>query len=442
MHCTILALGSRGDVQPMLALALGLKAHGHAVRVAAPADFAEWITGLGLDFFRLTGKSASFFSGPAGTAVRDRVRDPRQFQRFFDDYLATFLDKLLAACWEACQDTDAIFSWSWTRGAPSLAEKLRVPVFVASPTPVLHLPTFAFANPFQGPGDLPLGPLSPLYNRWSWRWALPGTRVGQDRLNAWRTRSLGLEPCAWRDDLAALRRLPHLLGFSPTVLPKPRDWGPSVHVTGFWFMDQTRDYTPPADLAAFLTRGDKPVAVGFSSQVGKDARRVTQAVVDGLTRAGRRGILVAGWGGLKGVDLPDSILCVDQVPYDWLAPHVAALVHHGGAGSTAMALRAGLPNFAVPFGYDQALWGRGLARLGVGVPPIPAERLTADTLARAVDHMCDDPSVRHRAGRVQAAIAAEDGVQAAIAAIDRILATHPRRAASSRLRPALAQGTP
>lgn len=442
MHATILALGSRGDVQPMLVLALELKARGHHVRVAAPADFESWISGLGLEFFRLTGKSASFFAGPAGSAVRDRVRDGREFERFFNDYLGTFFDKLLLSCWEACQGTDAVFSWSWTRGAPSLAEKLKVPVFIASPTPVLHLPTFGFANPFQGPGPLALGPLEPLYNRWSWRWAELGTRVGQDRLNRWREQTLGLPARSWKEDVAALRRLPHLMGYSPAILPKPRDWAPWIHVTGFWFWEQADQYTPPPDLATFLAAGDKPVAVGFSSQVGKNSRQITQAVVEGLARSGRRAILIAGWGGLKGVELPDTILRVDQVPYDWLAPKLAAMIHHGGAGSTGVVSRAGLPQVCVPFGYDQGLWGNRLARLGVAAPPIPAERLTGERLARALDRVCDNATLTRHAARLQETIAAEDGVGAAMGAVEQIMERHRRPTAASPLRPALAQGTP
>lgn len=426
MHCTILALGSRGDIQPLLALALGLRSAGFGVRFAAPADFEGWVRALGLDYVRLTGNSSGFFGGPAGTALRERIRDRKRFARFFESYLGTFLDKLLASCWEACQDTDAILCWSWTRAGPTLAEARGVPLFVVSPTPVLHLPTTAFANPFQGPGPRRLGPLTPLYNRATWLWANPFTRVGQPQVDRWRVEKLGLAPLHWRDELRRLRALPHLFGYSPSVLAKPPDWGPQAHVTGYWFLDQRSDFEPPPALAAFLAAGEPPVAVGFSSQVGREGRRLSRIVVEGLAHSGRRGILISGWGGLKDIALPPTVHRVDSVPYDWLLPRLAAIVHQGGAGSVGAALRAGLPSLAVPFGYDQALWGDRVAALGAGLPPIPAEKLSADALASAIRQLADEGRLRTAARRAADAIAGEDGVGNAVRIVERTLASHRR----------------
>lgn len=422
-HCTILALGSRGDVQPSLALGVALKAAGYQVRVAAPSDCENWVKGMGLDYFRLTGNSSGFYGGAAGVALRERVRDQKAFQRFFNDYLGTFLDKLFMACWEACQDTDAIFCWPWTRVAPSLAQRLEVPLFIVSPSPVLYLPTTRFANPFQGPGDLPLGPL---YNWWSWRWALPFTRIGQSQLDAWRQKTLGLAPQPWREEMSYLRKMPHLFGYSPAVLPKPWDWGKNIAVTGYWFLDHAADYTPPPELAEFLAAGDPPVAVGFSSQVGRDSKRVTAEVVEGLRRSGKRGILISGWGGVKGIDLPDTVHRVESVPYDWLFPRIAAMVHHGGSGSVSAVLRAGVPSFAVPFGYEQTLWGRRVAKLGVGVAPLVPNRLNADSFAGALRQVCDDGRIRDRAVRLADVIRKENGIGNAIGIVERTLEAHRR----------------
>jgi sterol 3beta-glucosyltransferase len=421
-HCTILALGSRGDIQPLLALSLGLRAAGYTVRFAAPQDFENWVRSLGLDYVRLTGNSSGFFSGAAGMALRDRIKDKAAFQRFFEDYLGTYLNKLFRACWEASQDTDAIFCWPWTRVGPSLAERLRVPLFVVSPNPVLHLPTSSFANPFQGPGALPLGPL---YNRLSWLWATPFTRIGQRQVDAWRKQTLGLEPLPWREDLRRLRRLPHLFGYSPAVLPKPWDWGRHIHVTGYWFLDQEVDYRPPADLEAFLAAGEPPVAIGFSSQVGKDSKRITAEVVEGLRRSGQRGLFISGWGGVKGMELPEHVHRVDTVPYDWLLPRISAMVHQGGSGSVAAVLRAGVPSFAVPFGYEQALWGQRIAKLGVGIAPLAPERLNAHSLAGALKRLSGDTGLHPRALELAERIKAEQGLRKAVDIIERALNAHP-----------------
>jgi UDP:flavonoid glycosyltransferase YjiC (YdhE family) len=427
MHVTVLALGSRGDVQPLLALALGLKDAGFDIRFAAPVDFEAWVRAQGLDFHPLTGRASPFFGGAAGSAMRDRLRDKRAFGRFFQDYLGTFLDKLLVSAWDACQDTDAILCWSWTRAGPSLAEKLGVPLFVVGATPSLHLPTCAFANPYQGPEPPPLGPL---YNRLSWRWAMPFTRVGQQQVDRWRQETLGLPVIPWKKELRHLQSLPHLFGYSPSVLPKPWDWDKHVHVTGYWFLDGPADYRPDADLAAFLAAGKPPVAIGFSSQVGKDSRAMTAHVIDGVKKSGQRAIMIAGWGGFKGLDLDENILRVDSVPYDWLMPRVAAMVHQGGAGSTSAAARAGIPNVAITFGYDQALWGQRIARLGAGPRPIPATKLSADQFARALDQMLDNPGMAQAARALADRIANEDGVGTAVGIIERGLSkatVHPVR---------------
>lgn len=418
-HCTILALGSRGDIQPLLALGLGLRQAGFGVRFAAPRDFESWVTRLGLDFVQLTGTSSGFYRGAAAVSLRERVRDSAAFERFFKHYLGTYIEKLFATCWEVTQDTDMILCWSWTRAGPSLAERLKVPLFIVSPSPVLHLPTFGFANPYQGPGALPLGPL---YNRLSWRWALPFTRIGQAQVDTWRQTTLGLPLLPWKDELRHLRRLPHLLGYSPIVLPKPWDWGHHIHVTGYWFLDEGGTYQPPPELQSFLDAGEPPVAVGFSSQVGKDFQRIMLAVVEGLRRCGQRGLLIAGWGSLKGIELPDNIHCVESVPYDWLLPRIAAMVHQGGAGSVASVLRAGVPSVAVPFGYEQALWGQRLARLGVGLPPLPAQQLNAQAFAKTLDQLASRQSqLAPRARALAERIGHEQGVVEAINIVQRTL---------------------
>ena len=427
-RCTILALGSRGDLQPLLALGVGLKAAGYRVRFAAPADYEATTISNGLEFFRLTPASGGFYSGQASIAMRDRVRNAKEFNRFFNDYLGTFLDKLLVSCFEAAEGSDAVFCWSWSRAAVPLAQKLKVPVFIAGASPVLHLPTMAFANPYQGPAHLPLGPL---YNLLSWRWALPFTRIGQRQVDNWRTKSLRLDPLPWQDELRMLRRQTHLFGYSPTILPKPRDWGPGIHVTGHWFPATSGDYTPPPMLQRFLDAGEPPVVIGFSSQVSRDSKRISAAVVEALRLSGRRGLIIAGAGGLKGTDLQDNVYRVDSVPYDWLLPRVAAMVHQGGAGSAASAVRAGVPSFAVPFGYEQAMWGRRIAKLGAGIRPLLPEKLTAETLASAIDKVADTPRIRHRAAELARTIQTERGVERAVEIVERTL---HRSAASGDLR--------
>jgi sterol 3beta-glucosyltransferase len=410
MRCTVVAIGPRGDVQPMLALGAGLRDAGVHVSFATHAEFADQVRAHGLELRVLRGDAALFFGGAAGVAMRDRLADPRAFRRFFNSYLLPFYDTLLREVSEACLDADVVIGWPWTRFLTSLADRLRIPVFVACPYPPLHLPTTTFANPFQSvPADADAAAI-----RRSWRLGYPALQMGDASLNRWRRETLGLPPIGWREDLRRLRRLPHLLGFSPAVLPRPRDWAPWVDVTGFWFADVPADYAPPPELRAFLDAGPPPVAIGFSSQVVRDGDALARAVVDGVAQAGVRAVLLGGYGALARV-APTAQLCpVPSVPHAWLFPRMAAVVHHGGSGSTAEALRVGVPNMAVPFGYDQPLWGGRLAALGVGPAPIPASALTADTLAAALRRLTTDAGMRRSARALGGVIRAEDGVGRAV----------------------------
>ncbi len=412
MRCTLLAIGPRGDVQPMLALAAGLTGAGVRVRFATHADFAAQVHARGLDLRVLRGDAARFFGGAAGVALRDRLADARVFRQFFHHYLLPFYDTLLREVAEACEDADVVIGWPWTRFLTSIAERFAVPVFVACPYPPLHLPTRAFPNPFA-PGT----PAGEAAIRRSWRLAYPALQMGDTSLNRWRRDTLGLPPIGWRADLRRLRRLPHLLGFSATVLPRPHDWPAWVEVTGFWFGDPAPGYEPPPALRAFLDAGPPPVAIGFSSQVVRDGERLARAVVDGVAHSGVRAVVVGGYGALAGVT-PSAALCpVPSVPYEWLFPRVAAVVHHGGSGSTGEALRAGVPNMAVPFGYDQPLWGARLAAMGVGPAPVPATALTAERLAAALRQLTGDAAMQQAAQAAALVIRSEDGVGRAVRAV-------------------------
>jgi sterol 3beta-glucosyltransferase len=193
------------------------------------------------------------------------------------------------------------------------------------------------------------------------------------------------------------RREPILYGWSPSVLPKPPDWGKWLHTTGCWFLEQSEGWKPPRGLTDFLNSGPPPVFVGFGSMNNTDPERLTDIVLRALERTGRRGILATGWGGIGDSDLPDSVFRVEEVPHDWLLERVEAAVHHGGAGTTAASLRAGVPTAVVPFFADQPFWGRRIAELGVGPEPIPRRSLSVDRLANAIQQATADRDMKARA---------------------------------------------
>jgi sterol 3beta-glucosyltransferase len=219
-----------------------------------------------------------------------------------------------------------------------------------------------------------------------------------------------------------LHAAPTLNGYSAYVAPRPADWPPSQYITGFWFLDEETQWQPPDDVRAFIAAWPAPVYVGFGSATGSDAQRLTQMIVDALRQTGQRGIIAQGWAGLHASDLPGSIYQLTSAPHSWLFPRVAGVVHHGGAGTTAAGLRAGVPSFLIPHFADQPYWARRVNELGVGPMPVSRNKLTVQALAHGIEQMVNDNEMRARAAVLGQKIRAEDGVAKAVSLIDQLCA--------------------
>jgi UDP:flavonoid glycosyltransferase YjiC (YdhE family) len=205
-------------------------------------------------------------------------------------------------------------------------------------------------------------------------------------------------------------RRPVLCCFSEAVVPRPADWPSYVHTTGYWFVDAAAGWTPPPELAEFLAAGPPPVYVGFGSMVPADPTRTDSVVRAALRRAGVRGIVS---GDPARAPHDDDILVVNDVPHAWLFPRMAAVVHHGGAGTTAAGLRAGVPTIVCPFFGDQPYWGERVAALGAGPRPLPIKGLTAGRLSAALEQATGSERMRSAATGLGERLSAEDGVGAA-----------------------------
>jgi UDP:flavonoid glycosyltransferase YjiC (YdhE family) len=217
-----------------------------------------------------------------------------------------------------------------------------------------------------------------------------------------------------------IRDMPILYGYSPSVLPPPDDWGDSVHVTGYWFLDAKEEWTPPPALVEFLEAGPPPVYVGFGSMSQRKPQETAALILQALAQANQRGILLSGWSGMREIAAPDTVYVIHSVPHSWLFPRVAAVVHHGGAGTTAAGLRAGGPSIVIPFFGDQPFWGQRVAQLGVGPRPIPRKKLTAERLTQAIHQAVSDQEMRQRAAVLGQRIREEDGIARAVAVVQQI----------------------
>lgn len=417
MRVTILACGSRGDVQPYVALGRGLAAAGHAVRLATHAAFEPLVCENGLDFHAVDGDPHQILTSETGRDWLRAGRNPVRFVRGFVRSIEPLLYRAAWQSWEASKDAEAVVaSLFGLYAGRHIAEKSDVPLVVAPYLP-LHR-TRAFASPLS-PWQAPLGPL---FNRSTHMLAEQAMWQPLRRsTNDLRRDLFGLGPLPFLGVSRELHgdRWSTIYGYSPAVLPRPPEWGRRIDVTGYWFLDRSADWTPPADLVAFLADGRPPVYVGFGSMHLQDPGETTRIVLRALSDTGHRGVMLTGPGGLGDADLPSSVFGIESVPHDWLFPQMSAVVHHGGAGTTAAALRAGVPSVVLPFFADQPFWGWRVSRLGVGPRPVSFWRLTTQRLADAIRRATVGVDIRSRAWTLGRTIRAESGVRRAVETLER-----------------------
>jgi UDP:flavonoid glycosyltransferase YjiC (YdhE family) len=418
MNLTLIAVGSRGDVQPCVALGRGLRDAGYSVRVVTLEDFEPLVRGQGLDFYPIPGDAQALTRQMMTT---QRGRGPnllhmyrgimRTFGAIADSYA-----KALAA--DSLQDSDAILS-QLPGGfyAYDLAEALRVPYIALSVIPQEITGAWPLA---LLPGTFSLGPS---YNRLTYR-------LGQQlawhpfrrSINGFRAR-LGLPPASfWWGNMRRMQRerVPVVQGFSAHVVPTQPEWGAHVHTTGYWWLDEG-DWRPPPALQAFLDNGEPPVFIGFGSMPVPDPAATTTLILDALEQSGQRGVVHAGWAGLGTATLPEHVFALDYAPYAWLFPRMEAIIHHGGSGTTGLALGSGVPSWVVPFTADQPFWGWRTHDLGAGPAPLPFKHLTTTRLAQAIDTMTSDAAPRRNALGLRDALAGEDGIARAVGVIRTLL---------------------
>ena len=415
MRITLLSLGSRGDVQPFIALAVGLQKTGrHKVRFAAPDNFESLTREYSLNYSPLGVDTQKML----GT---DGIDPDRNILVWFLEVLRSMkplTERIAENTWVACQDAEFIIYSMMGVGAYHVAEKLGVPCIMASPIPGFA-PTRAYPNPN---GIFPSLPLGGGYHRL--------THILSEQLfqiftgpfiNRCRKEKLHLPAIPigkYPYFHMGSRPQPIFGSYSPIISPKPPDWGDDIHVCGYWFLDPAPDWQPSAQLITFLDAGAPPVYIGFGSMANRAPQKMAQLVREALELSGQRGILAAGWGGLNNANLPDNVFALDSVPHAWLFPRMAAVVHHGGAGTTGAGFRSGIPSVLVPHMGDQSFWAKRVTELGVGPRPIPSKKLTAERLAAAITTATTDQSMQARAAALGERIRAEDGVARTVEIIE------------------------
>jgi sterol 3beta-glucosyltransferase len=427
MRIAAIAFGTRGDVQPALALGRALQARGHRIRIVVSADFADDVRAAGLEVTAAAVDIQKAMTARRGLDVVEMGNGAglltlgRTMKRLF----ALSGPMMMESVYEACKELDAeavIGSFTSDVYAMSVAQKLDIQHISTTlqPAPIATRsgPATPSAPVPGGDSVLNLAFHKAMIEPFAWR-------LMNGPTNEFRRELLGLPAQKRRQYQRALRRSPILQGFSPNVVPHPKDWPANIHTTGYWLLDHDLNWTPPQQLLDFIDDGEPPIYLGFGSMTYRDSAALTRLVLDAVKASGRRAIIQSGWARL-GEDtaqpLPGNVHVIGRASHRWLFHRVSAVVHHGGAGTTAAGLRAGLPTVVVPHMGDQPFWGRRVAALGAGPRPVPSAKLTAQNLAEAIRQATGDPVIRQRAADLGSRLRAEDGVGTAVTLIEKYLA--------------------
>ncbi|CAG8067607.1 unnamed protein product [Penicillium salamii] len=454
LNIVIQVAGSRGDVQPFVALGAELRKHGHRVRLATHAIFEDLVVAAGLEFFSIGGDPVELMS----YMVRHPGLIPSMESLRAGDIQRkrASIKEILNGCWRSCLEPDQRESTPFVADAiianpPSFAhihcaQVLGIPVHLMFTMPWTSTRAFPhpLANMKYNGSDPSVGNLiSYHFVEWlTWQGyvldmlkmyplGLISSSLG-DLINVWRKEVLELDciPTTEGPNLAETLQVPFTYCWSSALIPKPQEWASHIgrlgqrimksmdelaayetDVCGFFFREPVA-YEPPPDLAEFLQSGPPPVYIGFGSIVLENMEATLNILLDAVKRTGVRAIIAKGWCHMQGEESP-NIYYIDDCPHEWLFQRVAAVVHHGGAGTTACGLRNGKPTTIIPFFGDQPFWGSMIKATGAGPEPIPYKGLTTEKLVNAIA-FCLEPTTAAVARRIGDQINRENGVRAAV----------------------------
>lgn len=403
MKITMIAFGSTGDVQPYIVLGRELKARGHDIAICAFPEFETKVLNDGFRFFPIRGDVQTFMSkclsGAFGVVYLKQVIESME----------PHIKSILESWEEACADAEAIISVFFGEVIMSIAEMRHIP----------YIQTQYYPMDSNGTTPIPV-----MQGQKGGRiWNLMTYQLGYLLISLiekyfladWRAEK-GMSPrkiSKTPNYEINGHQVPVLYIMSPLIMRRPRDWGENIHMTGYLLEKDTKEFTPSPELQAFLTaKPEPPIYIGFGSMVSNDMGQTLSIVLDAIDRAGVRAIISKGWGGIL-MESRENVFVVDYVPHDWLFKQVSAVVHHGGAGTTAAGILAGKPTLIIPFGGDQPFWGQRIKDLGVGPKPIPRAQLNVRNLSKALSNLVNNKRYTVAAKELGSRLALENGAKTA-----------------------------
>lgn len=384
MRISMVAIGSTGDVRPYVLLGRELKKRGHEVTIVCFDMTEKLVTEAGLNFAPLAGSVKDIFMAVMTPGTNGFTFLPKFKNALLDD-----LPQFLHTLEEGCKDAEAIICTFFGSVVYSIAEKHNIPC----------IQTHYFLMDYNDMFPITTAPglkMGKAWNKVSYKmgYALINT-LEWHYLSDWRSeegmksKKISMSP----DYYINGHKIPVLYAISPLLVPRAPEWDEHIHMTGFWTDPEPCEYEPEPSLVRFLEEGEKPVYIGFGSMVSGDMGQTLDIVLKAVAASGVRAIIGRGWGGgaLDAALSNPNVYVADYIPHDWLFSRVSAVVHHGGAGTTAAGVLACKPTLVVPFGGDQPFWGQRIYDLGIGPKPIKRENLTVEKLADALIKLTHTP---------------------------------------------------
>ena len=424
MKIAITTVGTRGDLQPYIALGLGLKEAGHEVLIVSSKNEETFVKSYGLDFFSLSVDIQKLMDGEEVQEM-SKGNNPLKFILSHlkgSKKLKQLMVETQGEIWTACQFADIIiFHPGMPLGFFIAQEKKRISV-MANPFPVIATSDYPAILFYTSPR------LGRLWNKITHKifekifWSLSKSAVVEFWNKTVKTnKNFSASPMRQQIESG----MPIINGYSNLFFNQPNEWQSNIHTTGNWFIEKEPNFIPPTELSKFIENGELPIYIGFGSMKDIKSFKTTLNIIkEALDITKQRAVIGLGWSKLSyNENIPDNIFLIESTPHTWLFPKMKTVIHHGGAGTTATGLRAGKPTIIIPHNADQPAWGQKVFELGVGSKPIKKTQLTADKLASAIN-FTQQANIITNANKLGQELRKENGVKNAVKIINDYITTH------------------
>jgi sterol 3beta-glucosyltransferase len=421
MKIAITTVGSRGDLQPFIALGLGLKAAGHEVLIVSAKNEAAFVKDYGLDFFALNVDIQKLMEGDD---VQEMAKGNNPLKFIVSHLKGSKKMKALmvatqAEIWEACQDMDVIIFHPGMPLGFFIAKQLDKISVMANPFPVVGTSNYPSILFYTMPR---LGKAFNVFTHFIFQklfWALSKPAIKQFWSTSVKTKmDFSVSPIQQQIQSG----MPVLNGYSELLFSHSKKWGKNICTTGSWLVETDKDFAALTALVQFIEKGEPPIYIGFGSMKDVDSFNVTlKMIAEALAITKQRAVVALGWSRLNNNEsIPENIFLIESIPHSWLFPKMKMVIHHGGAGTTAAGLTAGKPTIIIPHNADQPAWGLRVYELGVGAKPIKKTKLTSGKLAAAISYALQ-PAIIANAEKLGVEFRKENGVEKAVDVINKYL---------------------